>query len=72
MVDQITSSMSTIPLSLHDCFVNREVDIYCYWTYKRQKRRMMNNLFFLDSIVKKTRKRTNIEMESKAIKDRTP
>jgi len=72
MVDQITSSISTIPLSLRDCFVNGEVDIYRYWTYKRRKRRKMNNLLILDSIVKKTRKRTNIEMESKPINDRTP
>ena len=69
---QITSSISTIPSSLHDCFVNGEVDIYRYWTYKRRKRRKMNNLLILDSIVKKTRKRTNIEMESKPINDRTP
>ena len=71
MADQITHSISTIPLSLRDCFVNGEVDIYRYWTYKRRKQRKMNNLLILDSIVKKTRKRTNIEMESKPINDRT-
>ena len=56
MVDQITSSISTVPLSLRDCFANGEVDVYRYWMYTRQKRRNTNNSLILDPIVKNTRK----------------
>ena len=72
MVDQITISIYAIPLSLRNCFVNGEVDIYRYCIFKRRKRGKINNSLVLDSIVKKTRKRTNIKMDFKAIKDCTP
>ena len=72
MVNDINSSMHAIPLSLRDCFENGEFYIYSCWTYKRRKRRKMNNSLILDSIIKKTRKYTNVEMESNAIKYHTP
>ena len=72
MADQINSSITTIPSSLCDCFVNGEVDICRYWIYKHRNRRKMNNSLVLYSIVKNIRKRTNDEMECKATKDRGP
>ena len=62
MVDQITSSISTIPLSLRRCFTKGEVDVH----------RKMSSLLILDYVLKKTRKRTNVEMDSKVIKYCTP
>ena len=52
--------------------MNGEVDIYRYWIHKCRKRRKMNESLILDSIIKNTRKRNNVEMECKAIKERTP
>ena len=72
MVDQTISSISTIPLSFRDCFVSGEVDAHCYWICKRRKRRKMSNSLVLDSVVKSTRKCTNVEMECKSMKDRAP
>ena len=72
MVDQIFSSIHTVLSSLCDCFSNGNFDIHRYWTCKSRKRRKVSNYFILDSVAKNARKRTNVEIESKATKNRTP
>lgn len=72
MLNQISSTINTIPLSVYDCLINGEIDIHHYKIYMHQKQRNIKNLRTLDSLINKTRKRSNIELESPLLNDHKP
>lgn len=64
MAFDITSFINPPPISIHDCLANREIDIQCYWMYKRKKRWKDEESDISNSVIqmhKNKRKRSNEE-----------